>query len=197
MATSDAHVPGTTHSSGPRSPGTSPVPEAVVRREQAVRAAVEQGLTGAGGPVAGLLDLVGIREGARALRDAFAKVAAPGTPVLHTFAAKAAPLVPLLRMPYEDERIGAEVASPGEPALARTAGVLPAHTVFDSPAKTRAELREAPALGIAVNADSAPGGPRMGRPGVPGAALADPAAHPHRITGRPAGAAGSGGTSRL
>ncbi len=33
--------------------------------------------------------------------------------------------------------------------------VPPTHTVLDSPAKTTAELREALALGIAVNADNA------------------------------------------
>ncbi|WP_060881821.1 type III PLP-dependent enzyme domain-containing protein, partial [Streptomyces scabiei] len=39
-------------------------------------------------------------------------------------------------------------------ALARAAGVSPRRTVLDSPAKTPAELREALALGIAVNADN-------------------------------------------
>ncbi|GAA3302918.1 hypothetical protein GCM10020295_50120 [Streptomyces cinereospinus] len=59
-------------------------------------------------------------------------------------------MVRLLR----DAGIGAEVASPGELALARAAGVAPERTVLDSPAKTPAELREALALGIAVNADN-------------------------------------------
>ncbi|MCZ9343780.1 diaminopimelate decarboxylase, partial [Streptomyces sp. TRM76130] len=49
---------------------------------------------------------------------------------------------------------GAEVASPGELALARAAGVPAERTVLDSPAKTPQELREALALGVAVNADS-------------------------------------------
>lgn len=47
------------------------------------------------------------------------------------------------------------MASPGELALARAAGVPAERTVLDSPAKTEAELREALALGIAVNADNA------------------------------------------
>jgi diaminopimelate decarboxylase len=80
-------------------------------------------------------------------------VTAPGTPVLHACAVKATPLVPVLRL-LRDEGIGAEVASPGELALARAAGLSPARTVLDSPAKTPAELREALALGIAVNADN-------------------------------------------
>lgn len=124
-----------------------------VRRDEAVRAAVEQGLLGPGTPIVALLDVPGIRASAAALRAAFDSVAAPGIPVLHAFAVKATPLVPVLRLLHE-QGIGAEVASPGELALARTAGVPPARTVLDSPAKTSAELREALALGIAVNADN-------------------------------------------
>ncbi|MEU2059897.1 diaminopimelate decarboxylase [Streptomyces sp. NPDC013455] len=123
------------------------------RRDQAVRAAVEQGLLGPDAAVVGLLDVTGIRESAAALRAAFEAVTAPGTPVLHAFAVKATPLVPVLRL-LREEGIGAEVASPGELALARAAGVPPDRTVLDSPAKTPAELREALALGIAVNADN-------------------------------------------
>ncbi len=123
------------------------------RRDEAVRAAVEQGLLGPGTPIVGLLDVAGIRESAAALRAAFDAVTAPGTPVLHAFAVKATPLVPVVRLLHE-EGIGAEVASPGELALARAAGVPPERTVLDSPAKTQEELREALALGIAVNADN-------------------------------------------
>ncbi|CAL9482700.1 diaminopimelate decarboxylase [Streptomyces sp. enrichment culture] len=123
------------------------------RRDGAVRAAVEQGLLGPGTPIVGLLDVAGIRESAAALRAAFDAVTAPGTPVLHAFAVKATPLVPVLRLLHE-EGIGAEVASPGELALARAAGVPAGRTVLDSPAKTPDELREALTLGIAVNADN-------------------------------------------
>ncbi|MET7732752.1 diaminopimelate decarboxylase [Streptomyces sp. NPDC005402] len=123
------------------------------RRDEAVRAAVEQGLLGPDSPIVGLLDVTGIRESAAELRAAFDEVTAPGTPVLHAFAVKATPLVPVLRL-LREEDIGAEVASPGELALARAAGLSPARTVLDSPAKTPAELREALALGIAVNADN-------------------------------------------
>ncbi|MEY9991867.1 diaminopimelate decarboxylase [Streptomyces sp. V4I8] len=125
----------------------------VARRDDAVRAAVEQGLLGPGSPIVGLLDVTGIRESAAALRAAFDAVVAPGTPVLHAFAVKATPLVPVLRL-LREEGIGAEVASPGELALARAAGLRPEMTVLDSPAKTPAELREALALHIAVNADN-------------------------------------------
>ncbi|MFF0445539.1 diaminopimelate decarboxylase [Streptomyces sp. NPDC004609] len=123
----------------------------VERRDRAVRAAVEQGLLTEEQPVAALLDVAGIRASAAALRDAFAAVT--DAPVLHAFAVKAAPLVPVLAL-LNAEGIGAEVASPGELALARAAGIAPGRTVLDSPAKTPGELREALALGIAVNADN-------------------------------------------
>lgn len=128
-------------------------PASAARRDTAVRAAVARGLVSAQEPIVALLDVVGIRAGVRDLRNAFAEVAAPGTPVLHTFAVKAAPLVPVLRL-LRDEGVGAEVASPGELALARAAGVAARQTVLDSPAKTESELREALTLGIAVNADN-------------------------------------------
>ncbi|MBL1082170.1 diaminopimelate decarboxylase [Streptomyces actinomycinicus] len=123
------------------------------RRDLAVRAAVEQGLLGPDAAVLGLLDVTGIRESAAALRAAFEAVLPAGTPVLHAFAVKATPLVPVLRLLHE-AGIGAEVASPGELALARAAGVPAGRTVLDAPAKTPAELREALDLGIALNADN-------------------------------------------
>ncbi|MFZ3498040.1 diaminopimelate decarboxylase [Streptomyces sp. 5.8] len=123
------------------------------RRDLAVRAAVEQGLIDEDAPLLCLLDTAGIRASAAALTSAFARALAPGTPVLHAFAVKAAPLVPVLRL-LADAGLGCEVASPGELALARAAGVAPERIVLDSPAKTAAELREALALGVAVNADN-------------------------------------------
>ncbi|MEU8522745.1 diaminopimelate decarboxylase [Streptomyces sp. NPDC048577] len=121
------------------------------RRDQAVRAAVAQGLLSTAEPVVALLDTAGIRASAAALTAAFAAVT--DTRVLHAFAVKAAPLVPVLRL-LDACGLGAEVASPGELALARAAGVPPDRTVLDSPAKTHEELRRALALGIAVNADN-------------------------------------------
>ncbi|MGH3311015.1 MAG: diaminopimelate decarboxylase [Streptomyces sp.] len=124
------------------------------RRDLAVRAAVDQGLvTDDRQPLAALLDVRHVRETATALHAAFAEVAAPGQSVQHTFAVKAASLVPVLRL-LADEGIGCEVASPGELALARAAGVPAGQTVLDSPAKTVTELREALDLGIALNADN-------------------------------------------
>lgn len=121
------------------------------RRDLAVRASVDQGLLSPAEPVVALLDTTGIRASAEALTSAFAAVT--DAHVLHAFAVKAAPLVPVLRL-LHDAGLGVEVASPGELALARAAGIPPTHTVLDSPAKTPAELRQALALGIAVNADN-------------------------------------------
>ncbi|MEV8568091.1 diaminopimelate decarboxylase [Streptomyces sp. NPDC051322] len=149
-----AEPPGAAHGPAPSPAHHTPHGRAAaLRREQAVLAAVETGITGPEAPIVGLLDIAGIRSSAAALHAAFAAVTPAGTPVLHAFAVKAAPLVPVLRL-LRDEGIGAEVASPGELGLARAAGVQPEHTVLDSPAKTPAELREALALGIAVNADN-------------------------------------------
>ncbi|MFD8549462.1 diaminopimelate decarboxylase [Streptomyces sp. NPDC059649] len=122
-------------------------------RDRAVQAAVAEGLVGPEEPVAGLLDIAGVRRSVAELRAAFEEFAAPGAPVLHAFAVKAASLVPVLRL-LAQEGLGCEVASPGELALARAAGVPADRTVLDSPAKTPAELREALSLGIAVNADN-------------------------------------------
>ncbi|MCT2593657.1 diaminopimelate decarboxylase [Streptomyces sp. N2-109] len=124
------------------------------RRDRAIRAAVAQGLLADDQqPLVGLLDVAAVRESAAALRTAFDEVTADGQEVLHSFAVKAASLVPVLRL-LSECGIGAEVASPGELALARAAGVPAAHTVLDSPAKTTAELSEALALGVALNADN-------------------------------------------
>jgi diaminopimelate decarboxylase len=121
-----------------------------IRRGHALRAAVERALVHEGEPVVGLLDTAGIAASAAALRDAFAT---PGVAVTHAFAVKAASLVPVLALLAECG-LGAEVASPGELALARAAGVPADRIVLDSPAKTGAELREALELGIALNADN-------------------------------------------
>ncbi|MFI5986665.1 diaminopimelate decarboxylase [Streptomyces sp. NPDC051555] len=137
--------------------GTGPPREpAAARRDLVVRAAVRQRLVGpdeGDEPLVCLLDTAGIRDSAAALTAAFAAALPPGTPVLHAFAVKACPLVPVLRL-LAAAGLGCEVASAGELALARAAGLSPDRTVLDSPAKTTAELREALALGIAVNADN-------------------------------------------
>ncbi|MFE0688410.1 diaminopimelate decarboxylase [Streptomyces xiamenensis] len=123
------------------------------RRDLAVAAAVTHELLDDHSPLIGLLDLQDMRDTVSALHAAFDEVTAPGQHVLHTFAVKAASLAPVLRR-LGGLGMGAEVAGPGELALATAAGFPPDRVVLDSPAKTRAELREALAQGIALNADN-------------------------------------------
>lgn len=121
----------------------------VERRERALAEACRRGLVGERAPLAAFVDLRGIEETADDLRAAFADFAS----VQHTAAVKAGALVPVLRL-LDSLGVGAEVASPGELAVASAAGVPAERTVFDSPAKTTAELRRALTAGIAVNADN-------------------------------------------
>jgi diaminopimelate decarboxylase len=72
---------------------------------------------------------------------------------VHTVAIKANPLVEVLRVIVEAGH-GLEAASFEEVHLALAAGCPPDRIVFDSPAKTRAELERSLQLGIRVNADS-------------------------------------------
>ncbi|MEU6668883.1 diaminopimelate decarboxylase [Streptomyces sp. NPDC046727] len=126
---------------------------AAARRERILREAVRQGLLDPEHSLlAAFVDLDGVEATVQDLRDAF-----PGSPevrgVLHTFAAKANCLVPVLRE-LRRHGLGCEVATAGELARALAAGFPPERIVFDSPAKTRAELERALALGVTVNADS-------------------------------------------
>ncbi|MFB6815279.1 diaminopimelate decarboxylase [Streptomyces sp. NPDC056347] len=119
------------------------------RRTAALARAVEEGLLGPQAPVVGLLDVDGVLAAVDALNGAFEGPA----PVLHTFAAKACGLVPVLRL-LADAGMGCEVASPGELEQALAAGFGYDRLVFDSPAKTAGELEFALAHGIAVNLDN-------------------------------------------
>lgn len=72
---------------------------------------------------------------------------------LHAVAVKANPLIEVLAEAVA-EGAGLEAASFEEVHIALAAGAAPGRIVFDSPAKTHAELREALALGVLINADS-------------------------------------------
>jgi diaminopimelate decarboxylase len=72
---------------------------------------------------------------------------------LHAVAIKANPLVELLRA-LVAEGAGLEAASFEEVHLALAAGCPPGRIVFDSPAKTRAEIAAALELGVALNVDN-------------------------------------------
>ncbi|MFE7560259.1 diaminopimelate decarboxylase [Kitasatospora sp. NPDC057500] len=120
------------------------------RRELVLREAVHRRLLDPEDALlAAFVDLDGVAASVTALHRAF-----PGdVEVLHTFAAKANCLVPLLAR-LRELGMGCEVASPGEFAQALAAGFDPGRIVFDSPAKTRRELVRALELGAAVNIDN-------------------------------------------
>lgn len=117
--------------------------------QDVLKAAVREGLMGGSVPLAGFIDVDAIKRSAVALQKAFTK----GPEVLHAFAAKANPLVPVLNL-VRGLGLGCEVASPGELAVALAAGFAPRLIVLDSPAKTREELLMALELGVAVNLDN-------------------------------------------
>ncbi|MFF7454546.1 diaminopimelate decarboxylase [Kitasatospora sp. NPDC008115] len=120
------------------------------RRELVLREAVHRRLLDPEDALlAAFVDLDGVAASVTALHRAFPD----GVEVLHTFAAKANCLVPLLAR-LRELGMGCEVASPGEFAQALAAGFDPGRIVFDSPAKTRRELVRALELGAAVNIDN-------------------------------------------
>ena len=71
----------------------------------------------------------------------------------HTFAVKANALVSVLKS-LHDFGMGAEVASPGELAIALAAGFDFKDIIFDSPAKTNADLYSCIKNGISLNIDN-------------------------------------------
>lgn len=85
--------------------------------QDVLKAAVREGLMGGSVPLAGFIDVDAIKRSAVALQKAFTK----GPEVLHAFAAKANPLVPVLNL-VRGLGLGCEVASPGELAVALAAG---------------------------------------------------------------------------
>ena len=95
-----------------------------------------------------LHDLDRLRDSLAALHDGFPAGS------LHAVAIKANPIVAVLKE-VVDAGGGLEAASWEEVALAIAAGCPPSAIVFDSPAKTDGELRDALALGVTINADNA------------------------------------------
>lgn len=72
---------------------------------------------------------------------------------LHAVAIKANPVLAILRE-LVTLGLGLEAASWGEVELALAAGCAPERIVYDSPAKTRSELRRALELGLRLNLDN-------------------------------------------
>ncbi len=88
------------------------------------------------------------------MRDRIAELRSSFPPTaLHAIAIKANPVVELLKAVVE-AGAGLEAASIEEVHLGLASGCAPNRIIFDSPAKTRAELEEALRLGVYLNADS-------------------------------------------
>ncbi len=115
--------------------------------EHAIQAARRAGHLGEDDPAVIFHDLAQMRARLERVRAAFP----PGT--LHAVAIKANPLVEVLRA-LVDAGAGLEAASWEEVRLALAAGCPPARIVYDSPAKTRAEIAAALRAGVHLNADN-------------------------------------------
>lgn len=111
-----------------------------------IAAARAQGAIGADTRSILFHDLARMRRHVQSLHQAFPAGA------LHAIAIKANPLVSVLRG-VVDAGAGLEAASWEEVRLAVAAGCPPERIVFDGPAKTDPELRDAIALGCWINAD--------------------------------------------
>jgi diaminopimelate decarboxylase len=112
-----------------------------------VRTVMRLGLIGDETPMAGFVDIDGIRATVRDLQSSFPDH------FFHTFAVKANGMRPVLRV-IQECGMGAEVASPGEMSQALAAGFSPGDMVFDEPAKTMSAIRRALKLGIHLNIDN-------------------------------------------
>jgi diaminopimelate decarboxylase len=120
-----------------------------VSAQDVLQEAIRRGLFNDAIPLVGFLDVDGIGRTVADLHEAFAEAPA----ILHAFAAKANPLVPVLHL-LNELGMGCEVASPGELAVACAAEFPSERIVLDAPTKTRAELEHALDLGVAVNLDN-------------------------------------------
>ncbi len=109
--------------------------------------ALREGLLDDAKPSVLFHDLVGLRSRLKELHRVFPD----GT--LHAIAIKANPVVEVLRAVVE-AGAGLEAASMEEVELALAAGCLPERLVFDSPAKSRSDIRRSLELGIYLNADN-------------------------------------------
>jgi len=123
------------------------IPHGAQVASRALSQALAEGRLGEEDTAALFYDLSGLDARFDQIREAFPAGA------LHAVAVKAAPLPPLLAR-LAARGAGLEAASLPELHLALAAGCPPQRVVFDSPAKTVPELREALALGVHLNADN-------------------------------------------
>ena len=119
----------------------------MTRKQKIIQSAINANIIDSNLTAIGIMDLDKLRD---TVKDAYA--AFPEN-FFHTFAVKANALVSVLES-LREFGMGAEVASPGELLIARTAGFDTANIIFDSPAKTIADLRTCIKHGISSNIDN-------------------------------------------
>jgi diaminopimelate decarboxylase len=119
------------------------------RREEVIFDLARRGWIDDEHPLCGVMDLDTLDELMGALTTAYPT----DMPALHTIAAKAMTLRPILAR-FAEAGFGCEAASPGELELALAAGFPAERIVFDSPAKTATEIAKAIELGMSFNIDN-------------------------------------------
>jgi diaminopimelate decarboxylase len=116
-------------------------------KEKAVRQCISEGILGEDHPLVMLYSLDKFKEALNQAIEAFPPH------FLHTAAVKANPVMSFLSR-VKDMGMGVETASPGELHIALATGFDSKKIVFDSPAKTKAELKLALEKGIYLNIDN-------------------------------------------
>jgi len=116
-------------------------------KEEAVRQALAQGKLNEENPLVMLYNLDAFKSALSNAKKVF-----PSN-FIHTVAAKANPVLSFLKLVCAED-MGVETASGGELHIALEAGFDSKRIVFDSPAKTRAELKLALEKGIYLNIDN-------------------------------------------
>jgi diaminopimelate decarboxylase len=117
------------------------------RKTAIVAQAFRSGSLGGPHDIAGFVDLDAVRASVADLKASFPPF------FTHAFACKAGSLVGVLRV-VRAAGMACEVASPGELRQAQEAGFAASAIVYDSPAKTRAEIRTALDQGMVLNIDN-------------------------------------------
>ncbi|MGB0495036.1 MAG: diaminopimelate decarboxylase [Kangiellaceae bacterium] len=119
----------------------------MTRKNQIIRAAIASNIINDELTAIGVMDFDSLKKTVEAAYDAF-----PNN-FFHTFAVKANALVSVLKA-LREYGMGAEVASPGELKMAMAAGYSVENIIFDSPAKTKQDLRACMEQGISINIDN-------------------------------------------
>jgi len=119
----------------------------MTRKQNIIQCAIKSHIIDSDLTAIGIMDLDKLQQ---TVNDAYA--AFPDN-FFHTFAVKANALVSVLRS-LKKYGMGAEVASPGELLIAQTADFKAENIIFDSPAKTMADLRACIKHNISINVDN-------------------------------------------